>query len=173
MEKIKFMSSDKFSTLGVVRIMEIPSRRVISNLSKISEGKKIIDRDSLEWKQCEALINSKFNDVYSSFGDITDNIVIKKIPNDFINDTIFYDFTFEGGLFAVVTCFSDKAGEVYGLLQEWINEHELFSIDSLSTGGNRWDVYGYGLTPDEVHKALGATPDVYQWDLIIPINIKS
>jgi len=166
------MNNEKFNMLGIVRIMKLPSMRVISNLSKKSEGKEIFNNESPEWKQWEALTNELSNDVYSSFGDITDNIIIKKIPNDFINNTIFYDFTFEGGLFAVATCFADKAGEAYGLLQEWINEHEHFSIDSLSTGGNRWEVYGYGLTSDDVHKVLGATVSVYQWDLFIPIRIK-
>ena len=165
------MNNDKYNMLGVVRIMEFPSKRVISNLSKGSGGKEIIDRESPEWKQCEDQVNSIANDAYSTFGDITDDIVIKKIPNDFVNNTVFYDFVFEGGLFAVATCFGDKAGKAYGLLQEWISEHEHFSIDSLSTGGTRWDVYGYGLTPDDVHKALGATPNVYQWDLIIPVRI--
>ena len=167
------MNSEKFNMLGIVRIMELPSMPVISNLSKKSKGKEIFGSKSPEWKQWEALTNGLSNDVYSSFGDITDNIIIKKIPNGFINDTIFCDFTFEGGLFAVATCFGDKAEEAYGLLQEWINEHEYFSIDSLSTGGNRWEVYGYGLTSDAVHKALGATVSVYQWDLFIPIRIKN
>ena len=167
------MKIEKFNLLGIVRIMKFPPRRVISNLTKQSEGTEIVDRESHEWKQCEALINSISDDVYSSFGDLTDNIIIKKIPSDFINNTDFYDFTFDGGLFAVATCFADKAGEAYGLLQEWINEHKHFAIDSLATGGNRWEVYGYGLTPDDVHKILGETVSVYQWDLFIPIRIIS
>lgn len=68
---------------------------------------------------------------------------MKKVPDDFINNTPYVDYTFGGGLFAFVYTYEDESiGREHDKLKNYIDESLDYEIDYLPNGNQRHESLG-------------------------------
>lgn len=167
--------SNKLEKLTDVRIEQLEPMRVLSSYTKDSNGRqsgcKICPQ---KWEAANKDLKQpprgyfEFENPYSP-----DQMVeIYKISDDYINNTEFADFIFQGGLFVITVAYYPEIGDKWNRLKRWIENSEYFEFNTVSSGGTRAEIYGNPLTPKIVHRLLGETPEYFQWDLLIPIRIK-
>lgn len=181
---------DKFSD-DMVRIEYLWPMRVLSSYTKKSEGKMTETKENPakfqnvinnlpKYPRCD---HFEFPNPYCE-GDMVE---IYPIGDDFVNDTEFVDYIFQGGLFATVVTDADKIGDTWKLLLEWIDNSNTFAADTISRGGIREEIFGMPLTPEgsNFYDKHGLPPSIkdieipnirelinrFQWDLLIPIKI--
>jgi hypothetical protein len=179
-------------TDDMVRIEYLRPMRVLSSYTKESEGKRTETKENPAAFQ-EAILNLpkyprcdhfEFPNPYCDDGMVE----IYPVADDFVNDTAFVDYVFQGGLFATAVTDADKIGDMWKLLLDWIDCSGAFAADTISRGGTREEIFGMPLTPEggNFYDKRGLPPSAkdieipnirelinrFQWDLLIPIKVK-
>lgn len=176
----------------MVRIEYLRPMRVLSSYTKESEGKRTETKENPtafqdaisnlpKYPRCD---HFEFPNPYCEGGMVE----IYPVAEDFVNDTDFVDYMFQGGLFATAVTDADKIGDTWQLLLDWIDNSGAFAADTISRGGTREDVFGMPLTPEggSFYDKRGLPlslkdieiPNIrelinrFQWDLLIPIKVR-
>lgn len=92
--------------------------------------------------------------------------VMKKISDDFINTTLYVDYIFGGGLFAMIYAYEDEnIGIQHNLLKDYIDNSTDYEIDYLPNGNQRHESLGEPVISPNISRNRLA--------IYIPVKIRS
>lgn len=91
-----------------------------------------------------------------------------RVPEDYVNRTVYAEAWFPGGLFVAARSFFEDFDERWGLLNEWIEQSEFWEADRDENGDLRWPAMMEELYPWDLSRRL----ERYQQDLFLPIRWK-
>ncbi len=136
-----------------IEIVFLPTMRVLSSFLKESH---IIDdiyassnvSDFYKWldkNMMPAIPGSHelldFQNIFVMDG--YEQVSIRKISNEFINDTQFVDYIFGGGMFAALYAYDDEGiGEKHDQLLKYISNSNYYDVDYLPNGNQRAGSFG-------------------------------
>lgn len=116
-------------------IISLPAMRVISSYLKINSLES--DTDGF-WRWIQAQnISTGEPERHERFEYQTDagDVIIQRIPNDFINISEYHDLTFDGGLYAAMNVYLDEnLGERFRSLVSGFDDNKFFEIDYTHDG---------------------------------------
>lgn len=116
-------------------IMELPTMRVLSSLSK--EKHQTSDPDGfLYWLQVQGISVGRpgWHEQFA-FQENGEDTMILRIDDSFINDSEYSDYIFKGGLFAMVSCYVDEdLEEQTDSLILYFYDNEYYEIDYSENG---------------------------------------
>jgi hypothetical protein len=188
------LASEMLSKLNdeIVRIEFLWPMRVLSSYTKKSGGKSTENKDhpNAFEEAIKDLPKHQRCDHFEFPNPHCQGEMVEIYPagSDFVNDTEFADYTFQGGLFATMVSNADKIGDTWKLLLEWVEKSDTFTADCISKGGTREEIFGMPITPGggSFYDKRGLPPEFknievpdvqkltkrFQWDLLLPIKIK-
>lgn len=144
-------------------IISLPSMRVVSSLLK--ENPKESDTEGFwRWLQEKGLKKGAPGD-HMQFEYQLDNVevILQRIPDDYANDGIYYDFVFDGGLFASINVFLDEdLAECFQSLIKSFDDNKFYMIDYTHSGELRHPALLESLISPDVKRELVA--------LLIPVK---
>ena len=124
-------------------IISLPVMRMISSNLKSNPGESDID-GFLRRIQAN---NIKYG-LHERF-ELQDTIMLR-IPNEFNNDSEYTDFTFDGGLFAVINVYIDEdLGERFRSLMKSFDDNKFYEIDY-----NRESMLENQISPDDTRELI-------------------
>lgn len=132
-------------------IVRLPVMRVLS--SRLKESPQASDTDGFwRWVQMRGLspghpgAHERFE-----FQSGADDVTMLKVADDFVNDGPYWDYPFEGGLFAAVSTYLDEdLGERFRALVSSFDNNPYYEIDYRHDGRLRHEVMLENLiSPDE------------------------
>ena len=153
-----------------IRVVRLPSMRVLSSYLKDDKNMKS-DADSwYQWIESNKFPNKVLgsHDHYEYYDIATNDFVcLRKIPEDFQNNSIFLDFEFKGSLFAVLgTYFGDDIGKAYDDLKYNIeNNLDSYMLDYPYINASHIDCLG--------EEMLSPFNDKGRYDIYMPIKRRS
>ena len=112
-----------------VRIIRLHSMRVLTSRLRTG-GTENLDLDKMQnLFGCYGFDpNPSFHNSFLRKEGKDEWIMMIKIPSDYENLTPYIDECFQGGLYAIASCFTDDIDITFTLLREWINKNDEFEI---------------------------------------------
>ena len=119
-------------------IVSLPAFRVVSSFLKASPKESDVE-GFWRWIQTQKIFidNPGQQERFEYQTDMGD-VMIQRIPDDFINDSEYSDFIFDGGLFAAVNVYLDEdLGERFHSLVTSFDDNKFYQVDYNNGGGLR------------------------------------
>lgn len=145
LERRKAMNYEELSALSnklakpvESSIVHLPSIRVLSSYLKDNSDKS--DPDGFwRWVQEQGIIPGEpGRHEQFEFQAGADDVIILRIADDFVNDGLYLDYMFEGGLFAAANVYLDEdLGEWFRSLVSSFDNNKYYEIDYVHGGGLR------------------------------------
>jgi len=147
-----------------IRIIRLPSMRMLTSRLKTGEIAGL-DGDKMQnlFGPYGFLPTPGMRDCFLQQESEGVYIMYTKIPNDYLNETIYTDEILPGGLYAVTDTFFEGFDDTFSLLRRWVNDNEHFEPDH-----ERAELIEEILPWDIVSKI-----NRFQQDLLVPIKLKS
>lgn len=173
-DPVKSFSYDELSAVSEkmakpldIRLVELPSMRVVSSYLKDSQKEKSEADAWYRWIEQNKLPRKPVgsHEHFDFLDTVTGNFVcMRRIAEDFHNDSPFLDFTFTGGLFAVLgTYWGDDTGKAYDDLKDYIeNKLDAYMLDYPYIKANRIDCLG--------EEVLSPFDDKGRYELYMPVK---
>ena len=143
-------------------IISLPAFRVVSSFLKANPSQSDVD-SFWRWVQEQNITiapgqHQRF-EYQTEFGDV----IIQRIEDDFQNDSEYFDFIFDGGLFAVANVYLDEdLGERFRALIESFDDNKFYQVDYNNDGSLRSPAMIENLiSPDEKRELVA---------LLIPVK---
>ncbi len=130
--------SEKFVKPLEPAIISLPAMRVIS--SYLQENPQESDTENFyQWVQTQSILTDEPGQHKRfEFQNTTNDVIIQCIPNDFQNDSKYYDYIFEGGLFAAANIYLDEdLGERFRSFVSCFDNNKYYQIDYTNEGNLR------------------------------------
>jgi len=157
-------TSRRASKLNDIRIIRLPTMRVITSRHKTGEA-ETLDMDKMQnlFAEYGFVPTPGLRDCFMRKESGDEWIMLMKIPDDYENHTIYIDEILPGGLYAATSTFFESLDETFILLREWASSNDDFCIDV-----SRAEMLEEILPWDIVKKL-----NKWQQDVFIPLQIKS
>jgi len=139
-----------------ISLILLPKMRVLSSFLK--DNLHISDSDNFRiFLQEKNLMNNNFG-LHEQFEFQIENeeIIILKIDENFVNDSIYSDYVFDGGLFAATNVYLDQdlSEKFYSLIKEF-NDNKYYQIDYNNNGSLRHSAMIENIiSPDDQRKLV-------------------
>ena len=161
-EKLSEVSREA-SKLNDIRIIRLPSMRVLTSRHKTGEAENL-DEDKMQnlFVDYGFLPIPGMRDCFMRNEPGDEWIMLIKIPNDYNNETVYKDEILPGGLYAIASTFFENMDDTVMLLKEWVSCNDSFDLDT-----ERSEMLEE-ILPWNIVKALNK----YQQDVFIPIQSK-
>lgn len=131
-----------------ISVVKLPKMRVLSSYLKADPQNSDADAFS-HYIQMSGIIT----DYHESFEyrENEHDVIISKITEDFVNDSAYTDFIFDGGLFAAANVYlDDDMNQSFRYLIKSFDENKFYQIDYMSDGSLRHAAMTENLiSPDE------------------------
>lgn len=127
--------SERLAKAIVPAIISLPAMRVVSSFVKANPKESDVD-GFWRWIQ-EQNFGTAAPGQHERFEYQTDagDVIIQRVPDDFMNDSEYNDFTFNGGLFASANVYlDDDLGERFRAVVKSFDENKFYMIDYTHSG---------------------------------------
>jgi DNA-binding transcriptional MerR regulator len=143
--------SDRLAKPVDPAIFYLPAMQVVSSFLKANPEESDVD-SFWRWIQTQKLLTDTpgRHERFEYQAD-TEDVMIHHVPDDFVNDSEYLDFTFDGGLFTAVNIYLDvDLGERFRSLIKSFDDNKFYEIDYTHEGELRHPAMLENLiSPDE------------------------
>ena len=148
--------------LHEVRMIRLPLMRMLTSRMHTGET-DVLDLDKMQSLFSHYGFDPKpgFHNCFLRKKDNDEWIMMIEIPFDYENQTPYTDENFQGGLYAVASCFMDDIDITFTLLREWIDKNGEFEVRG-----------GFELIEEILPWDIAVKLSRFQQDVYLPIKIK-
>ncbi|HBL84685.1 MAG: hypothetical protein A2Y17_11165 [Clostridiales bacterium GWF2_38_85] len=154
--------SEKLLRLPEIRIVSLSALRVITSYNEKAES--LVD-GFWTWVHLKGKTpgNPGSHEQFEYQDENNQSVIMISIPEDYMNDSNFYDKTFEGGMFAVASVYADEEIESFHrAMVHYFDGNPFYEVDYLHNGKQRHEsLIETIISPDSTRELL---------DVFIPIK---
>jgi len=123
--------SRKALKLHDIRIIRLPSARMLTSRLKTGQV-ETLDLDKMQnlFADYGFTPTPGFHDCFYRKEHNDEWVMLKKIPDDYENQTPYVDERFQGGLYAVTSAFMEDMDDSFILLKDWVKQSEDFELEA-------------------------------------------